>query len=256
MDILNTIKSLAEQGSTEAQYKLGVMYANGDGVDKNERAAIEWYQKVVTQGLGYHKKAKKQLEYLEIKNAEQGDAATQYNLGVRYANGQGVIKNESAAIEWYQKAAEKGHVVAQYNLSTIYATAAEWYTKAAEQGNVTAQNNLYKLATEQEFVEAQYNLGVIYANGQGVLKNERTAVQWFQKVADQGNAEAMFTLGVSYELGQGVSKNMQTAYFWFLLADRYGHQSAQEYIDRIQKQCKSGPMNLAQNDAANWRPKQ
>ena len=37
------------------------------------------------------------------KAAEQGDAKAQFNLGVRYANGEGVPKDASQAVTWFRK---------------------------------------------------------------------------------------------------------------------------------------------------------
>ena len=37
--------------------------------------------------------------------AKQGQAAAQYQLGVLYANGQGVPKDDAQARQWYEKAA-------------------------------------------------------------------------------------------------------------------------------------------------------
>ncbi|MSR43556.1 MAG: hypothetical protein EXS19_05920, partial [Pedosphaera sp.] len=39
---------------------------------------------------------------------EKGDASAQYNLGVMYANGLGVPKDEVEAVKWYRKAADQG----------------------------------------------------------------------------------------------------------------------------------------------------
>jgi len=46
------------------------------------------------------------------KAAEQGFAKAQYNLGVKYANGQGVKRDHAEAVRWYRKAAEQGLVSA------------------------------------------------------------------------------------------------------------------------------------------------
>jgi TPR repeat protein len=43
--------------------------------------------------------------------------------------------------------------------------------------------------------EAQSILGVMYAFGKGVLKNDKQAVYWYQKAAEQGLAEAQYNLG-------------------------------------------------------------
>ena len=45
--------------------------------------------------------------------AEQGDVSAQYNLGVRYANGQGVPQDDKTAVKWYRLAAEQGDARAQ-----------------------------------------------------------------------------------------------------------------------------------------------
>ena len=40
---------LAQKGNAEAQYNLGVMYFNGQGVARNYRQAAAWYKKVLAQ---------------------------------------------------------------------------------------------------------------------------------------------------------------------------------------------------------------
>ena len=52
--------------------------------------------------------------------AEQGFASAQYNLGGRYAEGRGVLKDDAEAVRWYRLAAEQGHASAQYNLGVRY----------------------------------------------------------------------------------------------------------------------------------------
>ena len=51
--------------------------------------------------------------------AEQGDASSQFNLGLLYANGRGVKQDYFKAVEWYQKAAEQGHPLAQIYLDRL-----------------------------------------------------------------------------------------------------------------------------------------
>ena len=61
------------------------------------------------------------LDFTSTKKlAEQGDARAQYNLGVKYDNGEGVIKDDKVAVEWYTKAAMQGDAYAQYNLGVMY----------------------------------------------------------------------------------------------------------------------------------------
>jgi len=55
--------------------------------------------------------------------ADKGEAWAQFNLGVIYANGQGVPQDYVEAIKWYRLAAAQGNVNARYNLGVIYDTA-------------------------------------------------------------------------------------------------------------------------------------
>ncbi len=62
---------LAEQGDALAQYNLGIMYCNGQGVPQDYKEAVKWYR----------------------LSAEQGDVDAQLKLGVSYGMGRGVLKN-------------------------------------------------------------------------------------------------------------------------------------------------------------------
>jgi len=53
------------------------------------------------------------------KAAEHGDAKAQYNLGIAYAKGEGIAKDEAQAVEWFRKAAEQGDSDAQANLRQL-----------------------------------------------------------------------------------------------------------------------------------------
>ena len=122
--------------------------------------------------------------------AEGGDAAAEcYICGWRYANGRGVIQDDEKAVEWYQKAAEQGHAIAQYDLSWMYqhgrgvspnsSEALKWCRKAAEQGYADAQNTLGW--------RFQYVRGVN-------VQNYVEAIRWYRTAAEQGHADAQHRL--------------------------------------------------------------
>ncbi len=48
--------------------------------------------------------------------AEQGDAAAQVALGVRYFDGEGVPQDDAEAVRWYRLAADQGDAFAQFTL--------------------------------------------------------------------------------------------------------------------------------------------
>ena len=90
--------------------------------------------------------------------AEQGHATAQFNLGVMYENGIGVIKDFKKAVGWYRMAAEQGYVKAQFNLALMYedgkwvkqdyVLAHMWYNLAANNGDKSATNNRDIVAKE------------------------------------------------------------------------------------------------------------
>jgi TPR repeat protein len=87
----------AEQGDVNAQYNLGAMYGNGDGVPEDYAEAVRWYRLA----------------------AEQGDVNAQYNLGYMYGNGDGVPEDIVLAYMWWNLAAAQGDEVAQENKDII-----------------------------------------------------------------------------------------------------------------------------------------
>ena len=76
--------------------------------------------------------------------AEQGNATAQYNLGIMYRNGRGVVQDYKEAVKWYRKSAEQGDAKAQSNLGFMYANgrgviqdnvyAHMWFNIAASNG--------------------------------------------------------------------------------------------------------------------------
>jgi TPR repeat protein len=74
----------------------------------------------VVQLAGEQTKAdQKPIEEVKAK-AEAGDAESQMELGLRYARGEGVAKDQVEAVKWYRKAAEQNDSDAQYNLGRCY----------------------------------------------------------------------------------------------------------------------------------------
>ena len=73
--------------------------------------------------------------------ADHGDARAQHNLGVMYANGQGVPQDQAAAVSWWRRAADQGFAQAQGALAVMYergegvrrdlVQAHKWYSLAA-----------------------------------------------------------------------------------------------------------------------------
>ena len=66
----------------------------------------------------------------------------------------------------------------------------------------------------------------MYRQGLGVTQNDRQAVEWFRKAADQGMDEAQLYLGSMYALGIGVRKDEARAIELWKLAAQQGNALA------------------------------
>ncbi|MFL2582768.1 MAG: hypothetical protein ACJ0Q9_00080 [Gammaproteobacteria bacterium] len=78
----------AESGEASAQYNLGVIYKNGDGVPRNDKVALKWWTLA----------------------AQQGHPKAALNVGVMYQRGDTVPRNIATAIKWYSLAGAQSHV--------------------------------------------------------------------------------------------------------------------------------------------------
>lgn len=157
------VRKAARAGSPEAQFRLGVMYGNGDGVGLDYEQARGWFEKAAAQG---HENAL-------------------ITLGWMYANGTGVEVDETRARELYLEAARRGSAKAQYVVGTMLRfaqygaekdveQAVAWYLKAADQGMATAQ----------------FALGRMLMEGKGVVRDDAAALQWLSLAHVNGSKRA------------------------------------------------------------------
>ncbi len=192
----------AVAGFAPAQNELGVLYANGLGVEKSFEQAVAWVRRA----------------------AERGVAAAQLNLAVFLAEGPESVRDRYGAVAWYLKAAEAGSPLAQNNLSALYvegdgvdrdlAESVRWVRRAAEAGEATAE----------------YNLGLAYEIGSGIEADPREARNWFRRAAEHGLAAGQYKLGTFLAEGRGGESDPAAARLWLRKAAEQGHDLAQERL--------------------------
>lgn len=123
---INYIKYAAENGCTDAQYQLGIIYHEGRyGQAKDLNESFKWSQIA----------------------AELGHSGAMLLLGMAYLNGDGVAENEKDGLRWITQSANLGNNMAAYYLGVFYFEAIEikdvskaryWLQKAIELGNEMA----------------------------------------------------------------------------------------------------------------------
>ncbi len=117
--------------------------------------------------------------------AGNGDAEAQFSLGVKFAR-EGATQDYPQAAEWYLKAADQSHSLAQFNLAVMYAAgqgvardevkSMGWMQKAADLGDAGAQ---YRVGMRHQ----RASLGEL---PEAACESRIQAYKWLQLAAAQG----------------------------------------------------------------------
>ena len=129
----------AKAGDSTAQYNLGNMYYNGEGVQTSYAEAVKWYRKA----------------------AEQGHAGAQSDLAHRYESLTRVRMSNDEEFMWLSKAAEQGHAGAQLSLGQMYqdgrgtpkdlVLAHVWMALAEKKGAFSARESILLMEPDMTF---------------------------------------------------------------------------------------------------------
>lgn len=187
----------------------------------------------------------------KIEAAEGGDPDIMEHLAQMYLNGDGVAQDFEKSAYWWEKLANTGNVIGQFNIGLHYAKgcgvkrdfskAAEWMKQAAENGDEdaaaatveygNASKNLKK--AESGDAAAQAIIAKLYTQIGGSLEQFGTqrdyedAFKWAKKAADQGDLDGMYCLALCYEHGRGTTIAKTKAATTYEKAAKLGHAPSQ-----------------------------
>lgn len=166
-----TIQSRAEGGDAEAQFSMGVQSATHQPA-ANYPLAIEWY----------------------LKAAGQNHILAQFNLGIMYANGQGVPPNEHQAEIWFDRAARQQDPGAQHYLGLSHYRASfqgtpqqmhesrieayKWFTLAAAlgyQNSEVTRDTIVSHMSHDDLAEAALRIDKFRLSTGGPAASEETS---------------------------------------------------------------------------------
>jgi TPR repeat protein len=179
-----------------------------------------------------------------LARAKAGDAAAQYDVGVLYARGDGLVQDYASAASWFHAAAAQGNVAAEYNLGVLYDRG---FGVAADEAEAL---NWYRSAADQNHAGAQFNLALAYAEGRGTQQDFAAASRWYLRAAQQGLVPAMVNLAILYEGGSGVEKSPIEAYAWYSAAGDRSDAAAKDRAGELFRQFGDRDVARAQGLAA------
>ena len=173
------------------------------------------------------RKLRKELTGISLfeYSARKGDKTAQYDLGIKYLNGDGVPKDYSQSLLWLKKSAGQGFPEADYNLGLIYFNgwgvpkdpkeAAQWFRKSSRSGVSQAQSFLRGLLES------------------GSVPPDESDLKDLKDLANRGDAQAQYIIGSFYYKGNGVQKDLEEAETWLIKAAESGNVNAQNTMDQI-----------------------
>ncbi len=227
------------------EFKHGLEYSIGEGVEKDYVKAAKCFRKA----------------------AEQGYANGQYYLGRMYWHGQGVPRDDLEALQWTQNAAEQGHAEARaflerahefvvtemeaekgdpkalYNLGEMYIARDYHGEEGAPQDGEDGFFCILDAATEG-CIEAQFWIAEMFPDN-------ANAFYWLREAAKQGHAGAQFQIADMYYEGEVVLKNFIEAYAWHLLSQANENSEASEKeISNLEKRLTAEGIEKGQARAA------
>ena len=206
-DVATAIKfcKVAAPSSRRALFQLGRAYAaNGQLAE-----AIATYHKAI----------------------DKGSTAAMVELGILYAAGSGVDKDEAQARALFERAAAAGNPRGVTRLTALSSGGGGGGGPPTDPAQARA---MLAKAAEANSAEAQYQLGVMYAEGTGGPKDDVAARAMFEKAAAQNHAEALDWLGSFVLSGRGGPQDTSAAKGYYEKAAALGNEDAKTALKRLE----------------------
>lgn len=225
------VEDLAMEGVAESQYRLALMYRDGNDVfAKSDDQYKEWMGKASDQGY-----VPAQLELGNILFAE-GDV--------------------QGAMILYQSAANKGNNDARLKLAMCTASddsvrmkVKQIFMKMSESGRpidlFKCADYLLKIAWTQEdkrdafemflksaesYPQAMYQVAIMYRDGVGVARDYRKMEEHLLRASDLGHVQSIYLLAETYRLGKIVPRDEKAAFELYLKGAGFGNAACQYQV--------------------------
>lgn len=157
------------------------------------------------KGDGYYTYPKEAAQYFQ-KAAEKEHVDAQYQLACAYYYGEGVKKNEELCVQWLEKAAAKSHKEAMELLNGIQ-----------EKQKLKREKADFKSSLKQAEkgdAYAQSRVAEFYLNGTGIKKDIQKGIEWYEKASETDEGYAARQLAKLYAEGDIIPADEERAAYW------------------------------------------
>jgi len=277
-DAAEALFRLARRGDdADAMTTLGAMLMQGDGVDQDPTLAVEWLMRAVeknqseaqwrlglayAQGVGIVKNTTEASRLLQLSVA-QANSDGQYHWAQLLEHQSNQAEVRAKAMSLYEAAALQGHMPSVLHLAYALRAGEAMHdpshdlnalpiprktVRRSTAPHLVRSVNFFRMAADKGHSSAQFELGQMFAQGLGVTQQFEEAAHWYLLAAAQGHRQAQFHLGFLYSHGQGVEQSYVKAYQWYCISERCGYALAKKNIVFIGKKLSLGEQEMAQ-----WR---
>ena len=223
--------SKAKEGDVDAQLKLGQAHYSAG----NFEAALDWFEKAALtkesdalvrlgelymEGKGTDKNPAKAIWAYEMAIVIDANCDALESLGECYLEGNGVNKETNIGLSYLERAARQGLCTAMVFLGNLYQCgidvnrdldeAEKWFSMAAMGYSTAGYNNLMEVYREKENYEymkiwsrlymkmgnprAFHNVGVMLYRGEGMAEDKNRAMELIRQAADMDDPFACYGL--------------------------------------------------------------
>lgn len=225
----------AQAGDKEAQYQVGLVFAEPRGVQRDLIQAAEWFAKAAAQGhvpamrsLGQFYKnypllwPGKQAEGLQLLLAASGKGDAEATTEVALA-----AEDPANELRLHRLAVSQGSILSQYLLGMMLL-----------EGRRTPKNHaeglrLIELARKSGDPRVLLGLAFAYQHGFAGGKDPAEAIKLMREAADKGDPDATYYLGYAHLKGEGVPKNVAEGLKHIQLAASKWQRDAQETLGSL-----------------------
>ncbi len=238
--VFESYKRLANEGNLFAIVGLGNCYCYGCGIPENVQKGVSLIRFAFGRsnpkaynamgilyeiGKGVDKDVKKGFS-LQKKSAELGYVVAQYNIGRAYLQGnKGLVKSESLAFMWFEKAARQGFGEALCELANAYMNG------DGVAIDINKALHLYKSAISNGSSSAKLALGELYFVGKVLTQDKAKAYSYIRDAAKRGIGRAQALYGLFFCTDEFVQFDYMQAELWIEKAINNGYSELQKLFE-------------------------
>lgn len=180
----------AQSGNPIAQFYVGSLYRNGEGVDIDYLEAARWFK----------------------LSADNGEWVSQSNLGQMYYLGQGVDQNYKTAAYYFELAATQGDPKSQHNLAHMYQSG------LGIDKDINKSEFWFRHAIARNFYPSFTSLGLILLKGIELPQKVDEAIGLLEIAAENNDTLAQIVVGMIYVQGKHRAVDYKKGFYWSSVA--------------------------------------